>query len=57
MQKWVPSVGTSEVPDQRWDVLHMDFITDLQSTAEEWFDSILVCTDRLSRYSGVFDSD
>ena len=28
----------------------MDFITDLQNTAEG-FDSILVCTDRLSRYS------
>ena len=28
----------------------MDFITDLQPTAEG-YDSILVCTDRLSRYS------
>ena len=44
------AISGHQVPDQRWDILHMDFITDLQST-EEGFDSILVCTDRLSRYS------
>ena len=44
------AISGHQVPDQRWEVLHMDFITDLQPTAEG-FDSILVCTDRLSRYS------
>ena len=44
------AISGHQVPDQRWEVLHMDFITDLQTTAEG-FDSILVCTDRLSRYS------
>ena len=45
----VGAISGHQVPDQRWDVLHMDFITDLQPT-EEGFDSILVCTDRLLRY-------
>ena len=36
-------------PEQRWDVIHVDFITDLKPTAEG-FDSILKCTDRLTRF-------
>ena len=46
----VGAISGHQVPEQRWDVLHMDFVTDLQPT-EEGFDSILVCTDRLSRYT------
>ena len=38
------------IPNERWDTLHLDFITDLQPT-KEGFDAILVCTDRLSRYT------
>ena len=37
-------------PDQRWDVIHVDFITDLKTTAEG-FDTILTCTDRLTRFT------
>ena len=33
-------------PEQRWDVIHVDFITDLKPTAEG-FDTILTCTGRL----------
>ena len=45
------AISGHQVPDQRWEVLHMNFITDLQTTPAVGFDSILVCTDRLSRYS------
>ena len=38
------------IPSERWDTLHLDFITDLQPT-KEGFDTILVCADRLSRYT------
>ena len=37
-------------PEQRWDVIHIDFITDLKPTAEG-FDTILTCTDRLTRFT------
>ena len=43
------------IPSERWETMHLDFITDLQPT-KEGFDTILVCADRLSRYTHVFDS-
>lgn len=39
-----------EFPEQRWDVVHVDFVTDLQST-KEGIDTILTCTDRVSRFT------